>query len=936
MTTMPSPSSLTLRHQPYGEQRPYDPLPYERFPRDPSAGEPVTLGIETGRLPAAESVWCIWHEGANPNLHRAEAVDHVVGETSDLWQIQLPAFNGGEVIHYRLFGSSGESQFESEEFTFSVDRWIKVESILAVEEDGERLVVKMATGQPGLSVRLQAEPGPSDVIALRLTALHEDDQRPSSSPKKPLTFKWGITHLTLTDTPPRLGLERESDGLKLQSAAPMRVRLGADGRVRQYQLGFESPSDEAFYGFGERFNALDQRGQCLDNYVYGQYTNQGKRTYIPIPFFMSSRGYGCWLMTERQAKFDLAATDSSRWSLTGNVEEDASLEMKFFLGQPPHAIVQAFTDLTGKPQLPPPWVFGLWMSSNDWNSQAEVIRQVQQTRKHQIPASVLVIEAWSDEITFYIWNDGRYQPKPSSQAYRLGDYTFPPEGRWPDPKAMTEQLHEAGLRLVLWQNPVIKQGEPREHLDERQNQADQEYAIQQGYVIRKADGSPHRVEAHMPWFQKSLVLDFTNPQAAEWWLNQREYLITEIGVDGFKTDGGEHIWDPETQFSNGLRGTRGINIYPLVYEAAYRRFFETHRGTDHVLFSRAGYTGAQNSPCHWAGDENSTWEAFRASLRAMLNIGQCGVPFIGWDIAGFAGPIPSSELYLRAAAFSVFCPIMQYHSDVNPGQRTSRDRTPWNIQKQTGDLKVIPIFRQLANLRMNLVPYILKEARSSSRSGLPLMRALPLEFPEDPACRAFPSEYLFGEALLVAPVMEPGKDTWRVYLPREEWRDIWTGEIYSGLQTIEVPVPMDRIPVYQRKGTILPLNLGDEGTLCSPVGNSVNKWQNLDLMIFSEQDCELPLDPGNGEEIRWIWFSAVGETGEFILNLPALEAEVHVSLPGIQAKQVLCDGKPLPQDPQARADIPINAWSFSAEKKQTEIALPSSRLPRKVTLRVRD
>ena len=286
---------------------------------------------------------------------------------------------------------------------------------------------------------------------------------------------------------------------------------------------------------------------------------------------------------------------------------------------------------------------------------------------------MLVIEAWSDEINFYIWNDSQYPHKPASQGYSLGEYYFPPEGRWPDPKAMVDELHQAGLRLVLWQNPAIKQAEPREQLDDRLNGADRAYAVQQGYVVRSAGGSPHRVEAHMPWFQNSLVLDFTNPEAADWWFRKREYLVTELEVDGFKTDGGEHIWDVETRFANGMRGSRGINFYPLAYEQAYQHFMEFHRGDDYVIFSRAGYTGgAQQFPCHWAGDENSTWEAFRASLRAMLNMGLCGVPFMGWDLAGFSGPIPSSELYLRAAAFSVFCPIMQYHSDVNGQRKPSR------------------------------------------------------------------------------------------------------------------------------------------------------------------------------------------------------------------------------------------------------------------------
>jgi alpha-glucosidase (family GH31 glycosyl hydrolase) len=258
------------------------------------------------------------------------------------------------------------------------------------------------------------------------------------------------------------------------------------------------------------------------------------------------------------------------------------------------------------------------------------------------------------------------------------------------------------------------------------------------------------------------------------------------------------------------------------------------RGDDHVLFSRAGYTGVQKYSCHWAGDERSTWEAFRATICAMLNVSICGVSFIGWDIAGFSGPIPSSELYLRAAAFSVFCPIMQYHSEGNDRRIPSRDRTPWNIQEQTGDQQVIPVFRKFANLRMNLLPYILSQARQSSQSGLPLMRALQIEYPTDMVCRKYPFEYMFGDALLVAPVVEEGISAWPVYLPQGEWRDLWSGTVYQGPAEIIVDVPRDRIPVFQKKGSLIPLHLDQSGELGSPVGNSTSENSQLSWLSFPD------------------------------------------------------------------------------------------------------
>ncbi len=820
MSAVTGEHSLILRHQPYGERHPYIPLPCEKFPRDPSGGQAVLLNMETGHTPAAEKVWCAWQVEGHPAENVTQASRRSTGESFDQWQVELPAFTGGDVVHYRLFAAGDGQQLESEQFSFTVSTWEEIVGVLGVEKTSRHLLVNLGTTRKDLVIQLRVEPDFADTLSLQFSSLDDSGSLSVKQPlQEPVLAEWGDLTVAVQVDPLGLEFNRKSDGLRLQAAPPMRVLVGPEGTVQSYQIGFASPSDEAFYGFGERFNALDQRGNRLDNYVYGQYTGQGKRSYIPIPFFISSRGYGLWLQTDRQAEFDLAAADPGCWSLVGNPEEEhASLALKLFLQTHPHGILQAFTDLTGKPLPPPAWVFGLWMSSNDWNSQAEVLRQLHETQVQNVPATVLVIEAWSDEINFYIWNDAQYPLKDPSQVLGLNDYTFPSEGRWTDPKGMIDELHRAGLRLVLWQNPAIKQAEPREKLDETQNKADQEYAIRQGFVVTKADGSPHRAEEHMPWFAGSLVLDFSNPKAAEWWFGKREYLVTEMGVDGFKTDGGEHIWDPETRFANGMRGSRGINTYPVTYERAYRLFMEARRGPDYVLFSRAGYTGAQQNPCHWAGDENSTWQAFRASLNAMLNVGLCGVSFMGWDIGGFAGPIPSSELYLRATAFSAFCPIMQYHSDVNARRKPSRDRTPWNMQEQTGDMRVVPVFRNFANLRMNLLPYIMEQARRSSLSGMPLMRALPLEYPADRRSRKYPHEYLFGEALLVAPVTEEGVTTWPVYLPEGQWRDFWTGQMLDGPAEIEVVVPLDRIPVYQKKGSLVALKSRFQRRIVQPGG----------------------------------------------------------------------------------------------------------------------
>jgi len=920
MTTSLIANAIVMRHDPFGELHPYIPLPYERSPRYPSSGMPVALNIETESTSPIDALWCEWNETDSFETHRVEATVTLTDENLVHWQAMLPAFKGGEEITYHFCAKSENQVHIGDSYSFFVNTWVNVTSLVQVTAIEDRLQLHLATQLQGLALILEMTLESTSKLTFNLSTCREMIQV-SSKVESTYSAIWTDLQITLQENPFTLEIIRASDGLVIKSTKTMQILVDQNGHLLEYHLEFESPSEEAFYGFGERFNALDQRGSHLDNYVYGQYTNQGKRTYIPVPFFVSSRGYGMWLKTSRQAQFDLAAACPDNWYLEGGADDHECLEITWFLHPQPYENVKAFTLATGMPKIPPAWVFGLWMSSNDWNSQKEVLNQLHETQKLQIPTSVLVIEAWSDEINFYIWNDAKYKIKPSSEPCKLSDFTFASDSRWPDLKSMVDELHKNDVRLVLWQNPTIKFKGAHEHFEDALNLADQAYAIEKGYVVTKADGTPHRVEQHMPWFQNSLVLDFTNPEAADWWFSKREYLVTELGVDGWKSDGGEHIWDPETRFSNGKRGIDGINEYPVDYEAAYDRFMQKLRGNDFVLFSRAGYTGSQNYPCHWAGDENSTWEAFRATLQALLNVGVCGLPFVGWDIAGFAGQIPTSELYLRATAFSVFCPIMQYHSDVNHSERTSRDRTPWNIQKQTGDMRVVPLFRKFANLRMNLLPYVLDQVRFSSETGLPIMKVMGLVYPNDMKCREYASQYFFGEDLLVAPVTSEGVEELKVYLPEGNWREFWTGELLQGPAEFVINVPVDRIPVYQRQGSILPLKLDYTGELCTPVGNICDHVTDLTMILY----------PGSGLVSKKIVLadsksismdvSVDRGTSEMQIKIDPFSINLHLVIATQEPKTILIDGTQLTRSVDLTGTASSSGWTWNQKTNEIKVTL---------------
>jgi alpha-glucosidase (family GH31 glycosyl hydrolase) len=589
--------------------------------------------------------------------------------------------------------------------------------------------------------------------------------------------------------------------------------VGADGRIREISLKLTHPA-AGIFGLGERYNALDQAGNCVDQFVYNQYKNQGLRTYIPMPVFYTDRGFGLHVATDSYSWFDFREPGVTLLGV-----EAESVKLDFLSGSVNEQVAQ-FLSQTGEPENVPLWALGPWMSSNNWDSEAEVRKQVALTEEHGIPATVLVIEAWSDEATFYIWNDATYAEQPGSEAFRYGDFTFPEWGRWPDPKGMVKHLHEQGLKLILWQIPVIKQTAALRHAQKRR---DEEHFLAEGFGVRHPDGTALRLPEG--WFKDSLLMDFTNREGVDWWFGKRQYLIDELGVDGFKTDGGEMVWGRDLVFADGTDGLLNRNRYPRDYISAYYRFAQQNGG---ICFSRAGYTGAQTFPAHWAGDERSTWDAFKRSLLAGLSAGMSGVIFWGWDFAGFSGEVPSAELYLRGAQMACFCPIMQYHAESKA--ELNQDRTPWNIAERSGDPRALTGYAFYANLRMQLMPYLEREAAHCVDHRTPLMRAMLLDHQDDPAAIKLWDQYMLGRNLLVAPVIEEGATAREVYLPKGRWWHLFEQRWYdTGWHRVDAP--LEAIPVFLREGATLPLGFDSEMRLGSTMRSGVNEPEyRLDLV----------------------------------------------------------------------------------------------------------
>lgn len=586
-----------------------------------------------------------------------------------------------------------------------------------------------------------------------------------------------------------------------------------DGTIREISATLTHPPC-GWYGFGERYNALNQTGNRVDQFVYNQYKEQGLRTYMPMPVGYTDAGFGLHLATDSYSWFDLSIPGETRLG----VEVD-HLAIDLFTGTVAEQVSQ-FMAATGDPEPVPAWALGPWMSSNNWDSEAEVRKQVALTLEHEIPSTVLVIEAWSDEATFYIFNDAQYAEKPGNEAFSLGDFSFSEWGRWPDPKGLTEHLHDNDLRLILWQIPIIKQSPALKHAQKRN---DESHFFTEGYGVKHPDGTPLRLPEG--WFKDSLLMDFTNPAGRDWWFEKRQYLIDELGVDGFKTDGGEMVWGRDLVFADGTTGLENRNTYPRDYISAYYRFAQQNGG---ICFSRAGYTGAQTFPAHWAGDERSTWDAFKRSILAGLSAGMSGVIFWGWDLGGFSGEVPSAELYVRSAAMACFCPIMQYHAESKA--EFNQDRTPWNIAERSGDQRALTGYRFYANLRMSLMPYLQQEAAWCVAQKQPLMRAMLLDYQMDSRVIPLWDQYMFGRDLLVAPIIREGETSREVYLPEGRWWHLFENRWYEA-GTHQVSAELEQIPVFLREGAALPLAFDREARLGATMPSDIAGPRHLVLLV---------------------------------------------------------------------------------------------------------
>jgi alpha-D-xyloside xylohydrolase len=539
-------------------------------------------------------------------------------------------------------------------------------------------------------------------------------------------------------------------------------------------------TDEVIYGLGERFDSLTRNGRTVDFHNKDAVGTTSRRTYINIPFYLSTKGYGLFLNSSAKTDWQIATTDLNAVQF-GVLE--GQLDYFVIAGETPKDIIKGYCHLTGFSKLPPLWSFGLWMSRNSYTSWEVVDEIAKEVRENDIPCDVLHLDtAWFTED----WNC---------------DLKFSEE-RFPNPKEHIKMLNDKGFKVSLWQYNFIP---PRD------NNSNYHEAVEHGYLAKDSQGKPYQLpESKKGSWTDDVIIDFSNPEARKWYSEKIKGLM-DIGASAIKTDFGEGI--PEDAVYHSIDGKHFHNLYSLVYNSTV-----FNASNENIVWARSGTAGSQRYPLHWGGDSQCSFAALAGTLRAALSLGLSGIPFFSHDIGGFIGT-PDDELYIRWAQLGLFSSHSRCH-----GVGDNAHREPWYFSNEA-----LEIFRFYDKLRYSLMPYIYSQAKKCTETGLPMMRALYLEYPEDRNTRFIDDEYLFGESLLIAPVLKPlSKGRTRdIYLPKGIWHDYFTKEkIVSDGKWITRAIDLKTMPIYVKDGTVLEYCSADT-CLADGMGETVKteKWQ---------------------------------------------------------------------------------------------------------------
>ncbi len=565
-----------------------------------------------------------------------------------------------------------------------------------------------------------------------------------------------------------------------------------------------------YYGLGERFNTLNHSHTIVRNSSTDDARAKGSSTYKAMPFYMSTSGYGLWVDTTSDATFDMNASSEQQIFVDVAAEK---LRIVLFTGPEFPTILNRFTELAGRSMLPPYWAFAPWTGRDYHQNDAQVKEDADKNRTLGLPASVIVIDS------------------PWTEAYNT--YKFNPK-QFEDAPGMVKYVHDNGYKLVLWHTSWInsKSDPPHEagFADKMKEKAENyDEAAGNGYFVKGMDGRPY---VGRWWKGYGSLIDFTNPNAKLWWQDQVRQAI-HAGADGFKDDDAEGSFvNAPIKFFDGTDPRLMRNRYAVLYNNAMEELIQKDLKGNGILFCRSVTQGANGIGMLWGGDNEasfSTENGLPTVVTAGLGAGLSGMPLWTADLGGYlkTPSTPDPLLFQRWTEYAAFSPAMEVLSSSNLG--------PWGY----GD-EALKTYRRFAVLHMSLFPYRYAAAQEAAKTGMPIMRALVLNYQDDEHARLAKDEYLFGPDLLVAPVVTESTQR-SVYLPAGDWVDYWTGAHVSGGRSMLADVPVDRIPVYARAGAVIPKIPEDVMTLV-PQSESGNR----SVKAMDERRVYELIDPVSG------------------------------------------------------------------------------------------
>ncbi len=577
----------------------------------------------------------------------------------------------------------------------------------------------------------------------------------------PFAFEWKKFGKTKQKTP--------NDGHFVRQ-----FRLPPMARTKQgWLFSLDLGAEEAVYGLGEKWSGLNKRGQLIRSYNHDALGVNAEISYKNTPFAWSPEGWGLFVHTPSPVTH---AVGFAAWSQRGYsvLIEDEAIDIFLLDGESGAQIIEQYTNLTGRSPVPPLWSLGVILSKAYYKDVPELLATAKAVRQNHMPCDVITLDgrAWQDTDTRFAFE---WDPK-----------------RFDNPASVINALKEQQFKVCVWEYPLVSV----------QNELFDEMASKGWLLKDKRTGEAYRYRWDMSAFAEVLtplpesgIVDFTHPDAYQFWLTSHKPLF-DLGIDMIKADFGEQVEDDNMLAYNGDSGNRLHNVYSFLYNKCVYEAAQQYSKTGAFLFSRSAWTGSQRFPSQWGGDPQADWGGLIGSIRGALSWGMSGAPFFATDVGGFYKDTRDAVLFVRWTQAAVFSAHIRLHGI---GQRETWSYGP----------KAESAAKQALKLRYQLMPYIFDTMKQSSKSGLPVMRAMPLAFPNERLAHSFDLQFMFGDSLLVAPCTN-SEGRVSVYLPKGNWLRFPGKQKYTGHQLLELRLEMDELAVFMPEEHSIPIGANVE------------------------------------------------------------------------------------------------------------------------------